>query len=229
MRQVMGFSCIKRRSQTYTNVKERKGNESYMRFQNQEIYYFNTAAGFETEKFAGRFLGIVTEEMRRQRKAEILFLCIGTDRSTGDSLGPLIGYKLKEKGLKNAGVIGTLDYPVHALNLEKNLAQVRSRFSDALIVAVDASVGDAGHVGYATLGRGALKPGLGVCKELDAVGDVFITGIVGTSAGGDPLMLQSVRLSVVMRMADCISRSILLGMNVMGKHVDNFSGEPALF
>ena len=200
-----------------------------MRFQNQEIYYFNTAAGFETEKFAGRFLGIVTEEMRRQGKEEILFLCIGTDRSTGDSLGPLIGHKLKERGLKNAGVIGTLDHPVHALNLERNLMHVRSRFSDALIVAVDASVGDAGHVGYATLGRGALKPGLGVRKELDTVGDVFITGIVGATAGGDSLMLQSVRLSVVMRMADCISRSILLGMNVLGKHVDNFSGEPTLF
>ena len=26
---------------------------------------------------------------------DIIFLCIGTDRSTGDSLGPLIGYKLK--------------------------------------------------------------------------------------------------------------------------------------
>ena len=24
----------------------------------------------------------------------IIFVCIGTDRSTGDSLGPLIGYKL---------------------------------------------------------------------------------------------------------------------------------------
>lgn len=200
-----------------------------MRFQNQEIYYFNTAARFETEKFAGRFLGIVTEEMKRQRKKEVLFLCIGTDRSTGDSLGPLIGYKLRERGLKSAGVIGTLDHPVHALNLEKNMEQIRQSFPDSIIVAVDASVGDAGHVGYVTLGRGSLKPGLGVRKELDAVGDVFITGIVGTFAGGDPLMLQSVRLSMVMRLADCISRSIILGMNVLGKTVDKFSGEPALF
>ena len=80
-----------------------------------------------------------------------------------------------------------------------------------------------------TLGRGPLKPGLGVRKELDAVGDIFITGIVGSSRSGDPLMLQSVRLSVVMRLADCISKSVLLGMNVIGKHVDNFSVEPTLF
>ena len=50
----------------------------------------------------------------------------------------------------------------------------------------------------------------GDSKELKAVGDIFITGIVGSCGSFDPLMLQSIRLSVVMRMADCISRSIYL-------------------
>lgn len=50
----------------------------------------------------------------KKKETEILFLCIGTDRSTGDSLGPLIGYKLREKGMKNARVLGTLEEPVHA-------------------------------------------------------------------------------------------------------------------
>ena len=81
------------------------------------------------------------------------------------------------------------------------------------MVAVDASVGNREHVGYLTLGKGALRPGLGVSKELGAVGDIFITGIVGGCSSYDPLMLQSVRLSVVMRMADCISRSIRLSKN----------------
>ena len=41
-----------------------------------------------------------------------------------------------------------------------------------------------------------------------AVGDIFITGIVGSCKSSDPIMLQSIRLSVVMRLADCISESI---------------------
>ena len=200
-----------------------------MRFLNQEIDYYNTAAGFEAEKFAGRFLGLAAGELKRQRKTEILFLCIGTDRSTGDSLGPLVGYKLRERGLRNARIMGTLEHPVHALNLEHNMKRIQSSFSNSLVVAVDASVGNVEHVGYATIGRGPLRPGLGVRKELGAVGDIFITGIVGSAAGGDPLMLQSVRLSVVMKLADCISRSIILGMNVMGKSVDNFWDTPVLF
>lgn len=83
-----------------------------MRFRRQEIYYYNTEAGFETEKFAGRLLMMILEGMQEKRKTEILFLCIGTDRSTGDSLGPLIGYKLKENGMRNARVLGTLEEPV---------------------------------------------------------------------------------------------------------------------
>ena len=47
----------------------------------------------------------------------IIFLCIGTDRATGDSLGPLIGYKLKNLSQKNIYIYGSLEYPVHSINL----------------------------------------------------------------------------------------------------------------
>lgn len=199
-----------------------------MKIWNREIYYYDTTSGFEAEKFAGRFLNILLEEMKQQKKSEVLFLCIGTDRSTGDSLGPLIGYKLTKQGVLNARVIGTLDNPVHALNLEYSIKRAEKIYSDSVIVAVDASVGNVEHIGYVTLGRGPLRPGLGVRKNLDAVGDVFITGIVGASKDGDPFMLQSIRLSVVMRLADCISKSLLLGMSTIGKTVDNFLSEPTL-
>ncbi len=42
------------------------------------------------------------------------------------------------------------------------------------------------------------------------VGDISITGIVGGPGSHDPVMLQSVRLSMVMKMADCICESITL-------------------
>ena len=179
-----------------------------MRAAGRDIYYYDTVADFEAEKFAGRLLLLLMEELRAKRKSEIVFLCIGTDRSTGDSLGPLIGYKLKEKGIRNARIMGTLDHPVHAMNLETCMERLLTSFPNALVVAVDASVGNAEHVGYITLGKGPLKPGLGVSKELKEVGDLFITGIVGSCGSQDPLMLQSIRLSVVMRLADCISESI---------------------
>ena len=174
----------------------------------RDIYYFNSDRNFEAEAFAARLHQMIEEEKLRQGKRGVVFLCIGTDRSTGDSLGPLIGYKLRKMEVSGASVFGTLERPVHAMNLEDYVRVIQSCYHDCLVVAVDASVGNREHIGYLTLGKGALKPGLGVSKELQAVGDIFITGIVGSCSSYDPLMLQSVRLSVVMRMADCISRSI---------------------
>ena len=34
----------------------------------QEIYYYNTGKQFESEKFAGRFLGMLLDEMKKQKK-----------------------------------------------------------------------------------------------------------------------------------------------------------------
>lgn len=47
---------------------------------------------------------------------EFIILCIGTDRSTGDALGPLVGHKLINSISKynNVYLYGTLDDPVHA-------------------------------------------------------------------------------------------------------------------
>lgn len=176
----------------------------------REIYYFDSRQAQHIEECAHRLHCMIGEIMVEENREGVVFLCIGTDRSTGDSLGPLIGYKLKGQGVRRMEIVGTLERPVHAMNLEQSMEMVRVKFPNHVIVAVDASVGSAEHVGCITLGRGALRPGLGVCKELQAVGDIFITGIVGGYGSYDPLMLQSVRLSIVMRMADYICESIFL-------------------
>ena len=58
---------------------------------------------------------------RRPRDRPIAFACIGTDRSTGDALGPLVGQRLLKLGFDRTPVIGTLEEPLHALNLEERL------------------------------------------------------------------------------------------------------------
>ncbi len=44
-------------------------------------------------------------------------LCIGTDRGTGDCLGPYVGHRLSSFCFPGIYVYGTLVQPVHALNL----------------------------------------------------------------------------------------------------------------
>lgn len=68
-------------------------------------------------------------------------------------------------------------------------------------------MGRSEHVGCVTLGKGALRPGVGVCKELQAweisLSPELWEAVEAVTAGA-----QSVRLSVVMRMADYICDSV---------------------
>lgn len=147
------------------------------------------------------------------RERSVIAMCIGTDRSTGDSLGPLVGDMLVKFKMSGVHVYGTLDNPVHARNLEETLTNARILHPDAFLVAVDASLGILDHVGCISVGRGPIKPGAGLKKELPPVGDMHITGIVNTGGFMDFLVLQSTRLSVVMRMADVIARSLHMAIN----------------
>lgn len=171
------------------------------------IYYYNSNDG-NCGFAVGRALKTLILS-HPKADSPIVLLCIGTDRSTGDSLGPLIGYKLSRRKLPGIIIYGTLEKPVHAINLEETLDTIKEKHPDALIIAVDASLGSSSHIGYVTLGTGSLKPGVGVNKNsLPETGDIFITGIVNFSGMLDNLLLQSTRLSTVMKLADCISLGI---------------------
>ena len=148
----------------------------------------------------------------RLKGSDTIILCIGSDRSTGDSLGPLVGYKLEKYNIPGVHICGTLNRPIHAANLSEKLEQIKAAYSRPFIIAVDASLGTKEHVGYVTLGKGPLKPGLGVNKTLPEVGDFHITGIVNFSGIMESLLLQTTRLSNVMLLADTIARGILYGL-----------------
>ena len=79
----------------------------------------------------------------------------------------------------------------------------------ALVIAIDASLGQKKHLGYVTIGNGALYPGAGVQKNLPPVGDIHITGIVNIAGMLEHLTLQTTRLSTVVALADVIAGGIL--------------------
>ncbi len=139
----------------------------------------------------------------------LVLLCIGTDRSTGDCLGPLVGTKLASCNQDVFAVYGTLDQPVHASNLQDKLDEIYRVHQNPLVIAVDASLGGVDSVGLVTIGDGALHPGAGVNKKLPPVGEIHITGIVNVGGFMEYLVLQNTRLNLVMRMAEVIAQGLL--------------------
>lgn len=135
-----------------------------------------------------------------------IILCIGTDRATGDCLGPLVGTQLKNYNI-NYKVVGDLKTPVHALNLRQTLDTIYSKINNPFVIAIDASLGISKHIGRITVSNCPIAPGKGVHKKLPPVGDISITGIVNLS-GQSPSLLQTTRLYMVMQLAQCISDAL---------------------
>ena len=156
-------------------------------------------------KFAIAFSQQIRKNISPDRPRVIV--CIGTDRSTGDSLGPLVGSSLLETNHKFFKVMGTLESPVHATNLSTYMSVV-DQLENPFVVAIDACLGSVDSVGYINIGEGALKPGAGVNKHLPPVGHLHITGIVNVGGFMEYFVLQNTRLNIVMKMAKIISRGI---------------------
>lgn len=138
----------------------------------------------------------------------IVVLCIGTDRATGDCLGPLVGEKLKFLNGEKISIYGNLEFPVHAKNILDFLDKIHNTYQDPYIIAVDSSLGSIQNIGKIIISEKPLSPGAALNKSLPLVGDLSITGTVNIAGAFEFIVLQNTRLFTVMKLADIISKSI---------------------
>lgn len=150
--------------------------------------------------------------LREQFKAEMkgdkylpVFFMVGATSSTGDALGPFIGWFLKRKGFTGE-YLGDLNEPVHATNIREKVNEVWMRAMKQnkfpYIIAVDAAVGRPGRI---TVNRGPLKPGAGMGKNLPQVGSIHIMG--GTAHF--PFMIWFTGLDQTVAMAEVVADGLL--------------------
>jgi putative sporulation protein YyaC len=141
-----------------------------------------------------------------------VFMCIGTDKVTGDSLGPLVGHFLTCQHNVNAFVYGTLSAPITAKNLILSDIFIRTVHPTSRVIAVDAALGKSGDIGLIRIYEGGVTPGSATNKNLPRVGDISIMGIVNASGIADYITLNSTRLSLVYKMAELIAAAIADGL-----------------
>ncbi len=139
-------------------------------------------------------------------KQEVYFLCIGTDRSTGDSFAPLVGAYLEKLGVKN--VVGTIKNPAHATNLDERIKEIPE---GSFIIALDACLGEIKNIGKIKVIKGRCEPGKSVNKNLTKVGDLTLTYVVNVASVDSKLnfmVLQNTRLDTVIEGSEVVSNAI---------------------
>ncbi|WP_260871582.1 spore protease YyaC [Bacillus sp. X1(2014)] len=162
-----------------------------------------TTEGNEFKEFVNKLKEVLNNTSR-----EVIFLCVGSDRSTGDSLGPLVGTMLKETDLPFP-VYGTLEKPVHALNINKILKEINQTHKDPFILGIDACLGDERQIGFIFLKEGSLIPGMAVNKKLPHVGEYHMKAVVNYLDPLSPVQsLNNTRLFTVMTIAEVMTKII---------------------
>jgi putative sporulation protein YyaC len=152
---------------------------------------------------AGLIVFLRSIRNKRGRISDFCFVCIGTDRSTGDSLGPWVGTELAETGYPY--VIGTLSRPCDASNMMDRLREIPE---GATVIAIDACLGRPASVGTFQVSNQPVKPGKSVGQMLPEVGDYSIAAVVNVENPKPYWTLQNTSLYFVLGMAKQISRAI---------------------
>lgn len=160
-----------------------------------EVHYKNSFAAIKIGNFLAGHMN------------NAAIVCIGTDKCIIDSLGPLTGTLLMKEKIK-ADIYGTLEKPVHAININDYIKNLKRKNYDC-IIAVDACLSNKKNQGIIEVREGPITPGKGIGKFLPEIGDVSIIGIVDSSDKEFHDLVQDTRLSLIYEMAEIICGGVL--------------------
>ncbi len=166
-----------------------------------EVHYKNSFAALKI----GHYL-------RSQMNNNSAIVCIGTDKCIIDSLGPLTGTLLSKTNL-GMDIYGTLEKPVHALNINEYIRIIKKKKYDK-VFAIDACLSNKKNQGIIEVRDGPITPGKGIGKMLPEIGDVSIIGIVDSSDKDFHDLVQDTRLCFIYEMAEIICEGILISMDM---------------
>ena len=148
--------------------------------------------------------------LKDELNTDTIIVCIGTDRCIGDCLGPLIDSMLEEKFFP-LPVYGTIANPIHALNLDSKLSDIKLKHPNSKIIGIDACLGPPNKIGEIQVRDYPINPGKGVGKSLSPVGDISIIGIVDSSDIDEPFTSRNIRLNLILEISKVITQGLVHG------------------
>ena len=186
----------------------------------KKSYSFNS---FNLHCADGVFQSLI--DCNAQNKQPI-FICIGSDLVLGDSLGPLVGTILRKRNI-NSYIYGTLNYPITAKEVDYAGKYLKQMHPNSISIAIDAAVGSSEDVGLIRIADKGLKPGLGVDKNLQMIGDISIIAVVASKSLQNQNLFNLTRLNLVYKMAEQIADGIEKYINYLtarNKSAENIFG-----
>lgn len=167
------------------------------------------------EIFINQFEDVLYKKRKNNNYTELVILCIGTDKITGDCFGPLVGsflIKLFENyNIFNISIYGTLENNINYNNIDKILKRIYKIHQNPCIVVVDAALSKKENIGKIYVSDEKTILGKSLNKNNLLIGDISIKAVVGKDyklAKYNFVNLQNISLNVVMNLANIVSEGI---------------------
>lgn len=170
----------------------------------------------QKEEFIKNLTSILYEEKRKNGFMELVILCVGTDKITGDCLGPLVGTKLKELlscyNIFNINIYGTLENNISYSNAKINLNIIEKMHPNAYIIVVDAALSKRENIGKIFIEKNETVLGKGLNKNKIRVGKLSIKAVVGENRKIPKYnfyTLKNTSLNTVINLANIVAEGIV--------------------
>lgn len=172
------------------------------------------------EQFINVFSDTICKLTKNKTYSSLVFLCIGTDRITGDSFGPIVGYHLKKlfKDTKNVAIFGDLENIVCSINIDSTINKICKDYSNPFIISIDSALSkNADNVGKLFVDKGGIVIGSSISREKFIIGDMHIKGVIAKDLFNSKknfYLIQNTRLNMIIKMADIVSNGIYQSIKI---------------
>ena len=176
-------------------------------------YYYNYEK-LKKDSFVNQFKNCICKDINKH--SEIVFLCVGTDRLIGDSFGPLVGSRLKER-LKDfntleVNVYGTLEENISYTNINEVIDTINKNHSNSYIITIDAALSEKNNIGNIYVKNEKLIIARSLSKSKIEIGDISIKAVVGKNyklPNYNYFSLQNNSLNKIIKLANIVSDGII--------------------
>lgn len=143
--------------------------------------------------------------------SNLVFLCIGTDKIVGDSVGPLVGNHLKNLQNEYLQIYGTLDSTINFINAKDIIEGIYQNLENPYLITIDAALSDVNNKGDIVLSDGYIKIGKALHKSICFYSNINIKCVVGKAyleKEKNIKELEKVSTEEILKMAETVSSGI---------------------
>ena len=123
---------------------------------------------------------VLEKEINNNYNYQKVFLCVGTNKCIGDSLGPRVGEILLRKiKQNNIYIFGNIEQNVTYNNINIILEKIYNKIINPYLIIIDSALSDREYIGNIIINKKNMTIGSGLNKNDYQLGNLSIKGIVG--------------------------------------------------